>query len=94
MITTKAEMINQLPPEMIDTFTIYLIIGVVLIGLGIIGIIWRRMTSNNFWARHQEIKAKDAKAKFDKASKAAHKGHETRKEIAVARILTGTECDL
>ena len=98
MIVTKAEMINQLPPEMIDTFTIHLIIGVVLIVLGIVagyiqGRTVAKMASDEFWALQQEIKVKDAKAKSDKLSEAAHKGHETRKRRAkdVAIIL---ECDL
>ena len=86
-------MIDQLPQLVIDVFMIFLGIGTGCIILGIIGITWCRMTSNNFWARHQKIKAKDAKAKWDKASKAAYDGRTTRKKNAkdVAIIL---ECDL
>ena len=94
-------MINQLPPEMIDTFTIYLIIGVVLIVLGIAagyiqGRTVARMASDEFWNVHDEHLAELQGIRHDRAVEGGYKSHETRKrrEISVGRILTGTECDL
>ena len=53
-----------------------------------------KMASDSFWAMQQKIKAKDAAEKFEKASKAAYKGHETRnRRKHVAVMITGTECN-
>ena len=53
-----------------------------------------RMESDNFWAMQQKIKAKDAKAKFEKASKNAKKGWETRRRRAeLTALISELECN-
>lgn len=54
-----------------------------------------KATSDKFWAMQQKIKAINAAEKWAKASKAAYKGHETRRrmEEIAGVIVNSTECD-